>query len=90
MACLVAQITWVEWDSKPSLELQERYQMLGFADLSVDKQSPEDWYCLLYKMQGAPALPAIQSGELKHMLSTRKFSLKFCLLLAAADFMGRL
>ena len=73
MARLVAEITWVEWRSKPSPELQERYQKSGFADLNVSKQSPEDWYCLLRKTQGAAALPAIRSGELKHMEEYRRF-----------------
>ena len=85
MARLVAEITWVEWRSKPSPELQERYQKSGFADLNVSKQSPEDWYCLLRKTQGAVALPAIQRGELKHMLESRKFSMKMCPLFPAAD-----
>jgi hypothetical protein len=79
MAHLVAEINWVKWRSKPSLELQERYQKLGFADLSEGSRRPGDWYCLLRKTQGAPALPAIQSGELKHMLESSKFSMKICL-----------
>ena len=53
MARLVTEITWVEWRSKPSPELQERYQKLGFTDLSVSHQSSEEWYCILHKMQGA-------------------------------------
>jgi len=36
--------------------------------MEVSRKTPEDWYCLLHKMQGAPALPAIQSGELKHLV----------------------
>jgi len=36
MARLVPEITWVDWRSKPSLELQERYQKSGIADLSVN------------------------------------------------------
>lgn len=90
MVRLVAELTWVEWYSKPSLDLQDRYQRLGFIDLSISSCGPEEWYSLLYKMQGASALPAIQSGELKHMFEARKFSLKICLLFLAADFTGSL
>ena len=38
----------------------------------------EEWYCLLRETQGAAALPAIQSGQLKHMpvIETRNFSIK--------------
>ncbi|KIM38707.1 hypothetical protein M413DRAFT_447659 [Hebeloma cylindrosporum] len=67
MARLVAEITWVDLDSKPSPELQAHYQSLGFSDTGVSNQTLEDWYCLLRKMQGAAALPAIKSGKLKHM-----------------------
>ncbi|KAF8956781.1 hypothetical protein BDZ97DRAFT_1763463 [Flammula alnicola] len=67
MARLVAEITWVDPESKPSFELQERYQKLGFADTKVSNGSLDEWYCLLRKTQGAAALPAIQRGELKHM-----------------------
>jgi len=74
MAHLVAGITWVDSESKPSPELQERYRDLGFSDTRVSNQSLEDWYCLLRKTQGAAALPAIQSGALKHMAESRKFS----------------
>ena len=84
IAHLIAEITWVEWHSKPSPKLQECYQKLGFADLSVSNQSLEDWYCLLCKMQGAVALPAIQRGELKHMVKSSEFSMKICLLFLAA------
>ena len=84
MARLVAEITWVEWRSKPSPELQERYQKVGFADLSVSHQSSEEWYCILRKTQGAIALPAIQRGELKHMLESSEFSMKICLFFLAA------
>jgi len=64
MACCVAEITWVDSESKPSPEMQEHYQKLGFSELECNQ---EEWYFLLHKMQGAPALPAIQSGELKHL-----------------------
>ncbi|KIM38701.1 hypothetical protein M413DRAFT_29938 [Hebeloma cylindrosporum] len=67
MARLIAELTWVDSDSKPSSELRERYQKLGFADTSSRSGRLEDWYYLLCNIQGAPALPAIQSGNLKHM-----------------------
>lgn len=73
MARLVAGITWVDSKSKPSPELQEYYQNLGFCSTRVSNQTPEEWYCLLREMQGAVALPAIQSGELKHLEKSRKF-----------------
>ena len=41
MACLVAKITWVDYKSTPSPKLQEHYQMLDFADLSVSNKSLE-------------------------------------------------
>ena len=79
MARLVADITWVDdWHSTPSPELQARYQKLGFtADLSIidSPLSPNlEWYHVLRKVQleWAAALPAIQSGELKHMLESCK------------------
>ena len=67
MARLVAEITWVDTESKPSPELQEHYQKVGFADTTVSTCSLEEWYVLLRNTQGVAALPAIQSGELKHM-----------------------
>jgi len=85
MARLVAELTWVPWRSKASLELQARYQQLGYADLNVSGQSLEDWYCLLRQTQGAVALPAIQKGELKHMIESRRFSMRMCSLFLAAD-----
>jgi hypothetical protein len=85
MACLVAEITWVDSKSKPSPELQEHYRKLGFSDTRVSNQCLEDWYCLLRKTQGAAALPAIRSGELKHMEESRKFSMEMCPLFLVAD-----
>jgi len=76
MARLVADITWVDWHSTVSPELEERYQKLGYADLTmpmtVGSNDPR-WYYILREVQGAAALPAIQSGELKHMLESRRF-----------------
>lgn len=87
MARLVAEITWVDSESKPSPELQEYYQKLGFSSTRVSKQTTEEWYCLLREMQGAAALPAIQSGQLKHMEESRKFPInKIVLLVLSADF----
>jgi hypothetical protein len=80
MARLVAEITWVDSESAPSPELQERYQKLGFADLSVSNRSLEEWYCLLRKTQGAAALPAIQSGDLKHVVESCRLLVDVCLL----------
>ena len=76
MARRVAGITWVNYKSKPSPELQKHYRKLGFFDTNVGNQTLEDWYCLLRNTQGATALPAIRSGQLKHMLQERKFSIK--------------
>jgi hypothetical protein len=86
MARLVAEITWVHFESKPSPELQERYQKLGFADTRFSRGSLEDWFGLLYKTQRGAALPAIQSGVLKHLEESREFSATICLLFLAADF----
>jgi hypothetical protein len=90
MARRVAEITWVDSESKPSPELQERYRKLGFADTTVSNQTLEEWYCLLRKTQGAAALPAIQSGVLKHMEESSKFLTTIYLLFLAADFIDRL
>jgi len=87
MARLVTEITWVDSESKPSPELQERYQKVGIADAGGFL---EEWEGLLYKMQGAAALPAIQSGELKHMEESSKFSTTICLLFLVPDFIDRL
>jgi hypothetical protein len=48
--------------------LQKKYNDLGFADVKVSETTLADWFCLLYKVQGAPALPAIQRGDLKHLV----------------------
>jgi hypothetical protein len=64
---------WVDPGSKPSTELQERYSALGYAELTVSEGTTEDWYCLLYTTRGAKALPAIQSGDLKHMTDSSGF-----------------
>jgi hypothetical protein len=58
---------WVDSESKPSAELQKYYSELDFVNLGVNKQSLDDWYCLLNKVQGAKALPQILNGKLKHL-----------------------
>ncbi|KDR84333.1 hypothetical protein GALMADRAFT_237119 [Galerina marginata CBS 339.88] len=73
MARLVNEIIWFDPTSTPSPELQDRYQRAGFADLRVSEKRLSDWYCLLYKTQGAAALPAIKSGELQHMPESTDF-----------------
>ncbi|KDR84323.1 hypothetical protein GALMADRAFT_237101 [Galerina marginata CBS 339.88] len=73
MARLVNEIIWVDPDSTPSPELQERYQKAGFINLRAGMQRPSDWNCLLDKTQGAAALPAIKSGELQHMPESMDF-----------------
>ncbi|KAF8901878.1 hypothetical protein CPB84DRAFT_1824505 [Gymnopilus junonius] len=73
MAKLVAEITWVNEAEKPTVEIQDKYSKAGFSNVGIGEQSLSDWYCLLAKTQGAAALPAIQSGELKHMIDSRDF-----------------
>ncbi|CAA7262424.1 unnamed protein product [Cyclocybe aegerita] len=73
MAGLVRKITWVDERSTPPPELQRKYSELGFSNLQVGNESLEDWYCLLHKMQGAAALPAIQSGDLVHLAESIDF-----------------
>ncbi|KAF4635452.1 hypothetical protein G7Y89_g2648 [Cudoniella acicularis] len=73
MAKLVEGITWVKEGEKPSKELQERYSSLGFADLQVSNRALEDWYCLLRKVQFDKTLPAIKSGNLKHLVESIDF-----------------
>ncbi|CZR52244.1 uncharacterized protein PAC_02121 [Phialocephala subalpina] len=63
-------LEWVDESSKPSPELQEKYTTLGFCDTGVNRQSPDDWYCLLRNVQGAKALPEILNGNLKHMIQS--------------------
>ncbi|KAJ3507441.1 hypothetical protein NLJ89_g6303 [Agrocybe chaxingu] len=73
MAGLVRNITWVDEASTPSPELQRKYSELGFSNPQVSNQSLEEWYCLLDKMQGAAALPAIQNGDLEHLVESIDF-----------------
>ena len=79
MAALVEDITWVDESSTPKApaDLQERYSNLGFSDLHISEQKLEDWSCLLYKVQGGKALPAIQSGDLKHLVEASTCNNKF-------------
>ncbi len=67
MAMLAHEIIWVDQEKPPTEELQEHYSALGFSDLTGNRRRLDDWYCLLRKVQGADALPAIQNGTLKHM-----------------------
>jgi hypothetical protein len=90
MARLVADITWVDSESKASPELQERYHKLGFSDTRYTDGGLEEWCGLLFKMQKDAVLPAIQRGELKHLEESSKFSTTICLLFLAADFIDRL
>lgn len=47
-------------------DIKERYLAFGFANLRVDTQSANSWYCLLGSVQGAKCLPHILEGALKH------------------------
>ena len=70
-----ANTKWVDGDVEPSAEIQEHYVKAGFSDLSVGRQSTADWYCLLRKVQGAAILPAIQSGELQHVIESSELKI---------------
>jgi hypothetical protein len=63
----------VNWDTKPSDDIQARYSAAGFANLEVSRQSTDDWYSLLHKMQGAGALPRILDGTLGHLTDNTDF-----------------
>ncbi|KAL9058332.1 MAG: hypothetical protein Q9162_001787 [Coniocarpon cinnabarinum] len=66
MAERVEQIEWVSEDERVPSELQIKYS--EFANLGVASRSSADWYCLLYNMQGAGALPRILDGSLGHLI----------------------
>jgi hypothetical protein len=63
----------IDENTKPSLEVQEKYKAAGFCNLNVSNQSSEDWYCLLRELQGGAYLPAIMSGALEHMVDGSNF-----------------
>ncbi|CAA7257356.1 unnamed protein product [Cyclocybe aegerita] len=67
----VRQITWVDMNATPSPELQRKYSEMGFSEKRVVKLA--EWWYLLYKLRGAAALPAIQSGNLEHMIESTDF-----------------
>ena len=75
MVKVVSDLKWVDGDVEPSAEIQEHYVKAGFSDLSVGRQSTADWYCLLRKVQGAAILPAIQSGELQHVIESSELKI---------------
>ncbi|KDR70121.1 hypothetical protein GALMADRAFT_254952 [Galerina marginata CBS 339.88] len=92
MARLVSEITWVEYESTPSLDLQERYQNAGFANITYYHDgTASKWHCLLHNTQGAPALRAIRSGALQHMVENISFLEEgmFCEWSYFIDFEGR-
>ncbi|KAJ3506975.1 hypothetical protein NLJ89_g6562 [Agrocybe chaxingu] len=73
MAHLVRRITWVDEKSTPSPELQRKYSEMGFCETEEGFKDPTNWFCLLYKLQGGAALPAIQSGNLEHLVESVDF-----------------
>lgn len=54
-----------------SPEMRTRYA--EFADLGISGQSPRDWFCLLYKTQGAKELQPILDGRLWHLIDNTDF-----------------
>lgn len=63
----------VEEDGKATLEEQKRYIKAGYYDDSVSKSSPEEWYCLLRKLQGMGYLPAVLEGKCQHWIDSANF-----------------
>ncbi|TVY56120.1 hypothetical protein LSUE1_G008810 [Lachnellula suecica] len=73
MLARLEEITWVDEKTIPSQELQDQYSALGYSNTGVGNQALSDWYCLLHKLQGAAALPAIKEGKVKHLAESIEF-----------------
>ncbi|KAF8901854.1 hypothetical protein CPB84DRAFT_907828 [Gymnopilus junonius] len=76
MAELVDDITWLSEaraESKPPVEIQEKYVKLGFADAPAGDATFGSWSDLLHKRENAVVLPMIQTGELMHMVDSSTF-----------------
>ncbi|WVQ63221.1 uncharacterized protein L199_001372 [Kwoniella botswanensis] len=89
ISTLILWILWIdeEFDSPPSEELIQHYTSKDFhldsyekedklkypAEFEHRRRTPHTWSELLRGMQGAPCLPQIISGELKHLLDRNGF-----------------
>lgn len=65
---LTHDMQWVTGKEEAPVELQEKYEKLGYANLSVSSGELSEWYCLLHKLQRAKALPEISKGEVEHLV----------------------
>jgi len=64
-----------EIDNKipPTEEIQQKYQDLGYCDVTVSNRTPEDWYCLLRNIQGIITFAEIYKGNLHHISNAKDF-----------------
>jgi len=69
----ISELTWVDQASKPDDAAIVRYVGLQYANLSVGDRTPDDWYCLLHKMQNGACLKEILEGNLKHLSDDTSF-----------------
>lgn len=67
----VAKVKLVNEDVKPSKAIQKKYNK--FFNKNVSTGLSEEWYALLRELQGAKYIPAIMTGEAKHMLDGTEF-----------------
>ena len=68
----------VDENHKPTPADKERYAPT--ADLSVSRQSLDDWYCLLRDSQGVNGMRGVLAGTLGHVMESNNFPLDslFC------------
>jgi len=68
---LVEKVTLVDIHNKPTQDLIDKYS--SYSDTSVNKQTLEDWYCLLHDLQGEKILYEIALGNVEHMIDGHTF-----------------
>jgi len=69
----IKKIKIIDPDSIPEKKYQEKYQELGYCNLGVSKQTPEEWYCLLRNIQGVSTIVEIFKGNLEHIENSKDF-----------------
>jgi hypothetical protein len=67
----VLKVKLVDNKYKPSKQLIAKYSK--FANLSVDRQTTEEWYCLLRELQGVGILEKVADGTVGHMIDGQDF-----------------
>ncbi len=68
-----SKVVLVSKNKKPTEKQIEKYCKAGFCDLGVSRQTPEDWYCLLRRLQYGKAIRAILDGKLNHLINNFDF-----------------